>query len=398
MLIPRTITPLLAVLSLEQAAAFGIEYGYHDPEVVARGNAGAASATGPSAVYYNPALLGDDIEPGLLLSGYVLDYHTKHEIAGGSDHVGGGPAVAASAFAALPISDDTSFAFGLYSPFGQKNEIDDLSPLRNLALHTELIFLAGTAAIGTEIAPGLQVGLSASIVHSEADFNRGLAVPGDRFQLTGDGLGWGLGGGIVWEPVESHRFAASLRWWSPVEYEGEMRTRFVFPAFAETIVPASTELDFPREWTLGYAWEPNERWLFEIDLMFTEWSSFDRMVVDNPAGSTVEPLDWDDGLKLATGVRRRWDNGWWAGAGYWYADTVGPDLTFNPRLPDVPIHVFSLGTGFRGSCWAAELTYQYGYGESRTVRGSLPTPSGVSADGRMTYHGHGFTFGLRHFW
>lgn len=395
---PRIPTLLALLLLAEHAGAFGIEYGYHDPEVVARGNSGVASATGPAAVYYNPALLGRTDEAGLLLSGYVLDYHTKHSIAGGSDHVGGGPAVAASAFAATPVSEDTTLAFGLYSPFGQKNEIGEFSPLRNLALYTELLHLAGTAAIGTEIAPGLQLGFSASIVHSEANFNRGILVPGDRFQLEGDGLGWGLGGGIVWEPASGHRLAASLRWWSPVDYEGTMRTRFVIPAFAETRLPASAELDFPREWTLGYAWEPDEHWLFGIDLMFTEWSSFDRMIIDSPQGPTVETLDWDDGLKIGTGVRHRWDNGWWAGAGYWFADTVGPDLSFNPRLPDVPMHVFSAGTGFRGACWAAELTYQYGYGESRTIRSSQPTLSGVSADGEMKYHGHGFSFGLRYLW
>lgn len=62
-----------AALAADRSQGLGIEFTYHDPEVVARGNAGVASTDGASAVYYNPAMLGTGEGSELLLAGYVLD-------------------------------------------------------------------------------------------------------------------------------------------------------------------------------------------------------------------------------------------------------------------------------------------------------------------------------------
>jgi long-chain fatty acid transport protein len=189
-----------------------------------------------------------------------------------------------------------------------------------------------------------------------------------------------------------------VRYWSPVKYKGHTTTRLIVPAAGVGVAPAETELDFPVEWTVGYAWMPDEKWLFEIDLAYTGWSSFERLEVSSPAGNLVEPLRWEDSLKVMAGFTRSWESGWWVGGGYWYAETTSPDLTFNPRLPDVDLHVISLGAGYRTECWAAELTYQFGYGNSREIRGGLPVPpTGTVADGKMTYQAHGLSAGARWF-
>ena len=43
---------ILAAAATGPAYGLGIEFTYHDPEVLARGNAGVASNTNASAVYY----------------------------------------------------------------------------------------------------------------------------------------------------------------------------------------------------------------------------------------------------------------------------------------------------------------------------------------------------------
>ena len=385
------------IFSATPSHGLGIEFTYHDPEVVARGNAGVASADRASAVYYNPAMLGTGEGSELLLAGYVLDYQIEHDGPGGHSEMEDGPAVAASAFAMTPLGERASLGFGLYSPFGQKNEWSDNSPLRSLATETELLFMAGTAALGFEVTPGLRLGLSASAVSSRADLNRGIVVPGDSFSLEGDGHGWGLGAGFTWEPSEHHRFGGTVRYWSPVKYKGHTTTRLILPAAGVAVSPAETELDFPVEATLGYAWMPDPKWLVEVDVTYTGWSSFDDFQVSSPGGNLVDPLRWEDTLTFMAGLTRRFDNGWWVGGGYWFTETTTPDLTFNPRLPDLDLHVVSLGAGYRTECWAAELTYQFGYGNSREITGGLPTLSGAVADGKMTYRAHGLSMGARWF-
>jgi len=391
--------PLLLLGVASPLHGLGIEFGYFDSEVLARGNAGVASATGPSGVYFNPALLGQSPRAEVLLSAYAIDLDIEFTNAAGRDELDGDTALAPSAFGMLPLGGDSALGFGVYTPFGQKNEWRETSPVRNLALDTELYYLAGSLAYGMQLAPGLRVGLSASVVQSDADLNRGLVVPGDRFSFEGDGGGWGLGAGFAWSPVEEHTLAGSFRWWSPVTYKGVLGTRTIVPAPSAIAVPAESTIDFPREWTLGYAWRPCDEWLFEFDVMFTEWSAFDQLTITNPGGVLVEPLNWSNSFKIGTGVTRFLDSGWWIGAGYWFAETTTPDLTFNPRLPDVPIHVVSAGTGYRGDQWALELTYQFGYGNARTITGAAPIPpSGVTANGKMTYLAHALSASLRWAW
>jgi len=385
------------------AYGLGIEFGYHDTEIVARGNAGVASADSASAVYYNPAMLGTGGGSEAILTGYALDYHVRHDGAGGHDKLEGGPAVAASAFTMIQTGEKSALGFGIYAPFGQKNEWNDDSPLRALATKTELLYLAGTMAYGLEVAPGLRVGASLSAVRSRVDLNRGILIEGDKYTFDADGQGWGAGGGFSWEPAEGHRIAGNVRWWSPLEYEGETTTRLLVPL---GLIPAGTyvedaelEVDFPVEWTLGYAWTPDKNWLFEVNLIYTEWSSFERFNLKSEnSGTTVEPLDWEDSFKIAAGFRRSFDNGWWLSGGYWFAEKTTPDETFNPRLPDLALHVVSLGTGYQFGAWTCEFMYHLGYGNSREIRGSAAALNGTNADGQMTYIAHGISAGVRYAW
>jgi long-chain fatty acid transport protein len=391
----KKLTAFCSILSVSNLCGLGIEYGYHDTEVVARGNAGVASASSASAVYYNPALLAISPEAEFSFSAYLLEYDFDYSGPNGYDSIGGTPAVAASAFAMIPINESSALGIGLYSPFGQKNEWSENSPLRNLALDTELLYLAGTVAYGFQATPDLHLGFSVSGVYSDASLNRGLVAPGDRFSLEGSGQGWGLGAGFTWEPIQKHRIAGSVRWWSPITYDSEVLTR---SPLGVSLIPAEAELDFPVEWTIGYAWLPCDEWVVELDVIYTEWSSFDQLTIQTPAGNITDPLLWNDSFKVALGATRYWESGWWLGFGYWFAETTGPDVTFNPRLPDVELHVLSLGTGYRTDRWAAEFAYQFGYGKSRTISTApaLP-PSGISANGKYSYVGHGFSLGLRYF-
>jgi len=47
-----------------------------------------------------------------------------------------------------------------------------------------------------------------------------------------------------------------------------------------------------------------------------------------------------------------------------------------------------VGTGFHGDRLAVDLTYQFGYGPSHTVRGSALSPIGQSADGKYKFLSH----------
>jgi hypothetical protein len=51
-------------------------------------------------------------------------------------------------------------------------------------------------------------------------------------------------------------------------------------------------------------------------------------------------------------------------------------------------HFLSVGTGFRGSQFSFDAAYQFGYGPTRTVRGSAPSAIGQTADGDYEFLSH----------
>ena len=80
-------------------------------------------------------------------------------------------------------------------------------------------------------------------------------------------------------------------------------------------------------------------------------------------------------------------------AGYIYNENSVPDAYYNPLAADLDRHFFCLGAGHKGKRWDVDVTYQFGYGPSRTVSGSLPSSqpgffAGQTADGTYGFISH----------
>jgi hypothetical protein len=67
-----------------------------------------------------------------------------------------------------------------------------------------------------------------------------------------------------------------------------------------------------------------------------------------------------------------------------------PDVYYTPLAADMNRHFFSIGTGRKGKRFDFDITYQFGYGPSRTVIGSTPSSvsgliAGQTADGTYKF-------------
>ena len=80
-----------------------------------------------------------------------------------------------------------------------------------------------------------------------------------------------------------------------------------------------------------------------------------------------------------SGVKRSFDNGYWAAGGYFYSPNSTTDRDFSPIIPDTDLHVASLGFGHKGQRWDWALSGQIITGPSREVH------NGNVADGEATY-------------
>ena len=118
-----TLKTLLALAAttvcITQAHAVGYRLPNQDPEGIARGNAFAATADNPSAIYYNPAgitqLEGHDMSLGVYLISTDVGFQST---TGGSASTDTGfQAVPQIYYTYSPADSPLSFGLGMYAPY-----------------------------------------------------------------------------------------------------------------------------------------------------------------------------------------------------------------------------------------------------------------------------------------
>ena len=80
--------------------------------------------------------------------------------------------------------------------------------------------------------------------------------------------------------------------------------------------------------------------------------------------------------------------------GYIFNQNSVPDEHYTPLVADLDRHVFSLGVGRKGKQFSFDLAYQFGYGPTRTVKGSAPSATGQTVDGDYEVFNHGLMLTL----
>ena len=95
-----------------------------------------------------------------------------------------------------------SFGLGVYAPFGLGVKWPDDSPLRSLAINSQLYFFTLNPVVSWQATKTLSLAIGPTINYSHIKFNRGLASPlnNDYFQFRGEDFGYGLTAGLLWQP------------------------------------------------------------------------------------------------------------------------------------------------------------------------------------------------------
>lgn len=380
-----------ALLTSSLATGTGIELSYQDATAAGRGNAAVASADSPAAVYHNPAglgfLTGTEVQAGLLLATGKTTYSGGgRQVSSTSD-----PSYAGSAFVSHALSD-TPFVlgFGLTTPHGLSIEYANDAPFRNRGFEGELRHAAFTGAIGYRYSETLSFGAGITVVDSDLTFTQGLAFSPDRARYDGSGSGVGFSIGAIWRPCDAHSLGLTYRSATKVDYDGSVDTLLFDPLGAFTFsFDGDTSLEFPQQIVLGYQYRPNDTWSIEANVKWTDWTSFDRLVVETPAGTEVTNQDYSSGLIWSLGASYAVSDATTLNFGYLYGESTSPDAGFSPLVPDADLHVFSVGVDQEVGQWTLSAAYLYGIKEDRDVVGSQN--AGLvpgNADGSYETSGH----------
>lgn len=372
-----------------QAVAFRMPN--QDPEAIARGNAFAATADNPSAIYYNPAGITQLHGHHLRLGAYLVSADTRFESTSGATARTGSEfqPVPQLYYVLSPEESRLSFGMGLYAPYGLSLDWGKGSPLSTLAESGKLLYATFNPVVAWEIHPTLSIGAGPTINYAEAKLSRAIGLmPGDVFKFTGDGLDYGFNAGLLWKPHEQWAFGLNYRYLTTIEFQGESEAK---PYAARTA--SSAEVRFPQFAVAGVSYRPTPDWNLEVNLDWTDWDNVNQIMFEGTSfGSVPFILNYRSSFMYEFGVTRKFANGYFVSGGYFFSENSSPDRNFNPIVPDGDLHLGSIGVGRRGVQWDWAVAYHFATnGGGREVRGS--TPGGL-ADGTYKTFNQAVNFAL----
>ena len=381
-----------------------------DAFAAARGEAFVATADNPSAIHYNPAgltqLSGHNLRGGVYGLHFEPSYRPPADAPNSGTRYGieeNNAAAPQSYYAYTFDCVPVSLGLGVYAPHGASLAWPQDTGFRSIATESELTYLRVNPVVAVEVLPGLSLAAGVMIDYGDIALEQGLlrtALPfANLFRFEGNGWSVGYNLGLLWKVNEQITLGATLRSGSTLEFDGE--TQFEQqPIIPQTTLPASAEFEFPLTAVLGVSYRPNKSWNLEVDVDYTDWSSFDSVTI-HQEGSPPFPvqqdipftLQWKDSWIIKAGVTRYFDKGWHASAGYLFSENSVPDDYYTPMVADLDRHFFSVGVGRKGQRFDFDVTYQLGFAPERTVTDSLPPSqpgrfSGQSADGTYDFSSH----------
>ncbi|MCZ7649843.1 MAG: outer membrane protein transport protein [Thermoanaerobaculia bacterium] len=285
-----------------------------------------------------------------------------------------------------PFGDRATFGLGVYTPFGLTTEWKDKAnfPGRYLSVLASLRTFDINPTLAFQLTPRFALGIGAIARVSDVElqryvgsFNPFTQQVADiaKVDLTSDfDTGYGFNVGLLHKVNPSFSWGLSYRSAIDVEYGGDARFTQIptgYPQFDAAVArmlpfgaptPVETAIDFPEMASLGFALTFSPRFLVEVDVNWTGWSSFESLPLafpDAPALDDTVPQNFEDaynyriGFQWTTSPVRQWR------FGYVYDETPQPATATGPLLPDADRNGFTVGFGHRGRVITTDLALLY---------------------------------------
>lgn len=390
-------TILLAITLMPSVSwALGIRISDQHAEAVARGNAFVATADNPSALYYNPAGITQLDGLQAAAGAYAVGFETKVDLDNGDSFSTTNDAwqfVPQTFLTYKPAGQPVAMGLGIYSPFGFSLDYPDDTSFRTLAHKGKIQTLTVTPVLALQVTRSLSLAIGAMVTYGKAELERGVLAPGDQFRFEGDGVGYGFNAGLLWVPHKMHHFGVSYRSAYSIDFDGDSRLQYdgfdVPTPFGPFPVPgvdqrqgANANFQFPQIVVLGYAFTPTDDWNFEFNLDWSDWNNLNVVTLEQKSGNVLLPFNWRSSFFYEFGVTKKFSHGLRASVGYMYTENSVPNESFNPSVPDMDRHVFSVGVGQRLKSFTWDVAYQYTHGPTRNIE------QGTAADGNYSFDSH----------
>ena len=373
-----------AELIFATAALFG--GGFMIPPQTARalslGNAVTAGVNDPSAVYHNPAALGEVEGNNILISGTYIALLNNVENSGRSAVNKHDDNFLASLFANYHIPDtDLTVGIGSYAPFGLATTYErDFT--RFAAQRTELKTLYVTPAISWHPLRYLSVGGGVSFVHSSGLLSRSLCLnlaqqmctqagTGEgRLRLTDTANAFAYNVGVLIEPVENWKFGFHYRGRTDLRFDSADVKFGGVLAGTPKIKAQVRPLPLPAVINAGVHWKINDFWGAEFVYEHARWSAFKSLkatFLSGPLPGFNLPENWKNTTTLRLGSYYALNQNIELRGGIAVEESPIPNRTLNPAIPDADKLTLNAGFGYKWERFSFDLGYQAVFFKTRRV-------------------------------
>jgi long-chain fatty acid transport protein len=398
----------------------GFKVSEQGAKAMGMGNAFAALADDPSALYFNPGgiafLKGTQVSVGsMAILVPQTEFSGTTPLSGTAPFTGDVFAVdkakrdifitptfyATYALETLPVT----LGLGVNAIYPLAKSWDNSSVFRNQVQNVSIkpINFQPTVAYRLDqlklgVAAGVdvtyaQVSLQKSVYSPVIDPTN-PAPPFGAFELGEMGLDGtatavGYNVGAKWQPRDDLSFGAAYRSSMKLNIDGDanflattptglgaigLGSSAVFPyTRARATTSASTSITLPDSIDLAVAFRPVDRLTLEFDATWTGWSSFDKLLLhfDSPQfalfNNQPSPRNWKNVWSYKFGGQYAVNDTMDLRLGYFFDPTPVPDATLDPLLPDADRHSFSIGTGLHRGNVTLDLAYMWVHFIDRTV-------------------------------
>ena len=361
-----------------------------DTEATGMATVFVAQADSPSAVQYNPAglvqLKGDYVRIGYTSA---IPRNFRTDTNGDTSKAQVDNFLVPNLYFVNSLGlKNWKFGLGVTSPYGLGTDWADDSFARFQTTESMVDVLQINPAAAYKFNDVVSVGFGIDYVTSQVDSKKRIADgdgPGGGsgnggfgiFRLKGDDDAWGYNVGLLVRPSEKHSIGISYRSRIDLTYKGKVSmsnlSSGVLGPLGYDYFPndnyetaMESKLSLPQTISLGYAFKPNNKWTFEADAIWTDWSCVqqdfvkyteesdpDRLSVLN--GDNPFSRDWHPTMSYGIGVKHQVTDKLVLRCGYLYAETPVPAANFEPSMVDMNMNCVSLGAAYQNNSFFGQL-------------------------------------------
>lgn len=379
--VPAALFLLICASAWSSLFAGGFMIPHQTARGLALGNAVTAGVNDPSAVYYNPAALGEIEGNNVLVTGSYAGVYNSVENSGRRAVNKHDDNFLATLFANYHIpNSDFTIGMGTYTPFGLATTYDRAFT-RFAAERTELKTIYVTPALSWHASKYFAVGAGASFVHASGLFSRTLCLAGGgacavpaaqgRLRLTDTANAFTYNLGALVKPTESLKLGLSYRARADIRFDSaDVKLGGALAPFGSrrgNVRP----IPIPPVVDAGIFWQINSSWAAEFVYEYARWSEFSRFsatfLPPVPLPGFRLPEEWKNTSTLRLGSSYKLDGNWEVRGGLTVEETPIPNRTLNPAIPGADLLTLNAGVGYKWQQLGVDLGYMAVFYKTRRV-------------------------------